>query len=141
MAVKIKSVAGRVSALALALSALALPATAQAQEEGGRFRDREAAGNIAGDSAPQRAPRPAPAEGGWSRPARTQAPAAAPQAAPAGDYQQGRAAQAPGWNRSAERREGNGARHPVTQTFSVEAVEGDPKGVVGALPHDRGVGA
>ena len=33
------------------------------------------------------------------------------------------------------------ARHAVTQTFAVEAVEGDPKGVVGALPHNRGQGA
>jgi sarcosine oxidase subunit alpha len=33
------------------------------------------------------------------------------------------------------------ARHDVTQTFAVEAVEGDPKGVVGALPHNRGKGA
>jgi sarcosine oxidase subunit alpha len=33
------------------------------------------------------------------------------------------------------------ARHSVTQTFAVEAVEGDPKGVVGALPHNRGNGA
>jgi sarcosine oxidase subunit alpha len=33
------------------------------------------------------------------------------------------------------------ARHDVTQTFAVEAIEGDPKGVVGALPHNRGRGA
>ena len=107
MAVKFKSITGKVSALALAVSALALPATAQAQREGGRFRDREAAGNVGGDNEARRAPRSAPqgdnGEGGWSRPART-----VTQAAPAGDYQQGRAAQAPGWNRSAERREGNG---------------------------------
>ena len=33
------------------------------------------------------------------------------------------------------------ARHAVTHSFAVEAVEGDPKGVVGALPHNRGQGA
>ena len=33
------------------------------------------------------------------------------------------------------------ARHAVTQTFAVEATEGDPKGVVGAFPHNRGQGA
>jgi hypothetical protein len=119
MAVKFKSIAGKVSALALAVSALALPAAAQAQEEGRQVRDNEAAGNIGGGNEARRAPRSAPAEGGWSRgdngngggwsrPAQAQAPVAVPQAAPAGDYQQGRAAQAPGWNRSAERREGNG---------------------------------
>ena len=105
MAVMLKSIAGKVSALALAMSALALPLSAQAQEEGRRFRDNEAAGNIGGDDEARRAPRPAPREehGGWARPAQT-----APQAAPAGDLQQVRAAQAPGWNRSADRREGNG---------------------------------
>lgn len=122
MAVKFKSIAGKVSALALAVSALALPAAAQDHEEGNRFRDREAAGAIGGDVEARRALRSAPQGdnggagwsrgdgngGGWSRPARAQAPVAVPQAAPAGDYQQGRAAQAPGWNRSAERREGNG---------------------------------
>lgn len=106
MAVTFKSIAGKVSALALAISALSLPAAAQAQEEGRPFRDNEAAGNIGGGNEARRAPRSAPAGdngGGWSRPARV-----SPQAAPAGDYQQGRAAQAPGWNRSAERRDGNG---------------------------------
>lgn len=106
MAVMFKSITGRVSALALAVSALALPAAAQAQEQGGRFRDREAAGNIGGDNEARHAPRSAPQGdngGGWSRPART-----VTQTAPAGDNQQGRAAQAPGWNRSAERRESNG---------------------------------
>ena len=110
MAVKFKPITGRVSALALAIAALALPLTAQAQDEGRRFRDNEAAGNIGGDNEARHAPRSAPREdngGGWSRPAQA-APQAVPQAAPAGDFQQGRVAQAPGWNRSAERREGNG---------------------------------
>lgn len=104
MAVKIKSIGGRVSALTLALAALSLPAAAQAQQEGVQFRDNEATGNIGGGNEARRAARSAPHEDrGWSAPARTE-----PQSAPAGDYQQGRAAQAPGWNRSAERREGNG---------------------------------
>jgi len=103
MAVKLKSIAGKVSALALAVSALALPLTAQAQEEGRHFRDNEAAGNVGGDNEARRAPHSAPREDNgqpWSRPAQSAA-----QAVPAGDYQQGRAAQAPGWNRSADRRE------------------------------------
>lgn len=111
MAVKFKSIAGKVSALALAVSALALPTAAHAQEEGGRFRDREAADTFRGANEVRRASRAAPTAdngGGWSRPTQAQAPVPVPQAAPAGDYQQGRAAQAPGWNRSAERREGNG---------------------------------
>jgi sarcosine oxidase subunit alpha len=33
------------------------------------------------------------------------------------------------------------ARITVKRAFAVQAVEGDPKGVVGALPHDRGPGA
>ncbi len=106
MAVKLKSIAGKVSALALAVSALALPLNAQAQEEGRRFRDSEAAGNISGDYQARPAPRSAPREDqgrGWARPAQ-----AAPQAALVGDFQQSRAAQAPGWNRSADRRAENG---------------------------------
>ena len=78
MAVKFKPITGRVSALALAIAALALPLTAQAQDEGRRFRDNEAAGNIGGDNEARHAPRSAPREdngGGWSRPAQ-----AAPQA-------------------------------------------------------------
>ena len=111
MAVKFKSIVGRVSALALAVSAVALPAAAQAQDEGQQIRDNEAAGNIGGGNEARRAPRSAPSGdngNGWSRPARAEAPRSVPQAAPAGDYQQGRAAQAPGWDRSAPRREGNG---------------------------------
>lgn len=102
MAVTFKSITGQVSGLALALAALALPATAQAQqaEPEVSFRDNEAAGNIGGGNEARRAPRSAPAERTWERPAR-----AAPAAAPAGDYQQGRAAQAPGWDRSASRRD------------------------------------
>lgn len=102
MAVMLKSIAGKVSALALAMYALALPLSAQAQEEGRRFRDNEPAGNISGDNEARRAPRSAPQEDNsqrWSRPAQSAA-----QAAPAGDYQQGRVAQASGWNHSAERR-------------------------------------
>jgi sarcosine oxidase subunit alpha len=30
------------------------------------------------------------------------------------------------------------AEHPLSRSFAVEAIEPDPKGVVGALPHDRG---
>ena len=105
MAVKFKSIAGKVSALALAISVLAVPLTAQAQEQGRRFRDNEAAGNVGGDNEARRAPRSAPREDNgqrWSRPAQSAA-----QAAPAVDYQQGRAAQAPGWNRSADHRGGS----------------------------------
>ncbi|MFM6950105.1 MAG: RcnB family protein [Novosphingobium sp.] len=96
MAVKFKSLAGKVSALALTISALALPAAAEAQQHGRRFRDNEAAGNVGGDNEARRAPRSAPSEDGdrsWSRPAQV-----APRAAPADEDQQGRAAQAPGWN-------------------------------------------
>ncbi len=106
MAAKMKSLAGRVSALALTISALALPATAEAQQHGRRFRDDEAAGNLGGDNDARRAPRSAPTEDGersWSRPAQV-----APRAAPAAEDQPGHAAQAPGWNRSADRRDGSG---------------------------------
>ena len=105
MAVRFKSIAGKVSAAALAFSTLALPAAATAQQTEERLRDNEAAGNIGGNNEARRAPRSAPDgdRGGWSRPVR-----AASAVAPAGEYQQGQATQAPGWSRSAERRDGNG---------------------------------
>lgn len=99
MAVKLMQNSGRISALALVLATLALPMAADAQEEGSRFRDREAAGNIGGGNEARRAPRSAPSEGGWARPAQVEPPRAAPAtvAMPS-------AAPASGWNRSA----GNG---------------------------------
>lgn len=106
MAVKIKSLASRVSTLALTLAILAAPVAVQAQEDGRHRRDNEAAGDIGNGHEARRAPRAAQNDGnGDAGPRRLRS---APQATPAGDYQQGRAAQAPGWNRSAERREGNG---------------------------------
>lgn len=102
MAVRFKSFAGKVSAVALAISAIALSATAEAQDHDRRFRENAANA----DNEVRRGGRTAQAEDRdqtWSRPAQTAA-----QAAPAGAYQQGRAAQAPGWSRSADRRDGNG---------------------------------